>query len=313
MNYIQNSENEYAYILEGFDKKWNKIGQKRYGKYTNIPDGSYILKLKSSNNDGVWNDKGLEIEVNIIPPFWRKVWFKILMAVIIVIFAYIVYEIKLITIKKRNRELTALVKIRTKKLEKKNNELVKIQKKLETKHEQLEKALNEVKKLSRTDTLTKLPNRRYILEKISGEIERYKRNNKKFSIIMTDIDFFKKFNDKYGHDVGDLVLKRVADTLKETKRETDFLARWGGEEFLIILPETTINQALISAERFRKKIMEMKCETKNEILQVRMTFGISEYDPTLKIDKNIDKADQALYEGKKERNCCICYTKENKE
>jgi len=211
------------------------------------------------------------------------------------------------SIKKRNQTLKELVKNRTEKLENKNIELIKIQKSLEMKQEELKNALNNVRRISRTDLLTKLPNRRYMLEKINEEIERYKRNGKNFSIIIADIDFFKKFNDTYGHEIGDLVLKEVSKTLNKTKRETDFLARWGGEEFLIILPETTIDQALISAERFRKDIMDMKCKCENEILKVTMTFGISEYNKLLNIDKNIDQADQALYEGKKERNCCICY------
>ncbi|MFT9487344.1 GGDEF domain-containing protein [Tepidibacillus decaturensis] len=110
----------------------------------------------------------------------------------------------------------------------------------------------ELRFLSVTDTLTNVYNRRYFVQKLEEEIERAKRADSKFSLIMLDIDRFKSINDRFGHNTGDLVLKRMAETIKNRIRRIDTLARWGGEEFVILLPETTVNKAAVLAEELRK-------------------------------------------------------------
>jgi len=293
LNFIQNSENEYAYMLEGFDEKWNYIGHRRFGEYTNLPSGKYILKIKAANNDGVWNNKPLELKINVIPPFWQKIWFKLLIIIIVLFLIYIIYRIKVFTIKKKNQELVELVEKRTQKIIEKNKAL---------------------EKMSRTDKLTNLPNRRHILEKIKDEIARQKRYQNPFSIIMGDIDHFKNINDNYGHKIGDQVLEKVASLIKEEKREGDFAARWGGEEFLILLPETNIEEAYLTTERIRKEIRNMEYEANNERLKITLTFGITEYDLELSIEENINRADKALYQGKKQgRNCSVIFEEKSKE
>ncbi|MFN2340859.1 MAG: diguanylate cyclase [Halanaerobium sp.] len=292
LNFIQNSENKFAHMLEGFDEEWNYIGQRRFGEYTNLPAGNYILKIKAANNDGVWNNNPLELKIKVIPPFWQTIWFKLLIAIIVFFLIYITYRIRLATIKKKNQELVELVEKRTQKIVEKNKAL---------------------EKMSRTDNLTKLPNRRHILEKINEEIVRQKRHHNPFSIIMGDIDHFKKFNDTYGHKIGDQVLEKVASLIKEEKREEDFAARWGGEEFLILLPETNIEQAYVTGERIRKEIMNMEYKANNKQLKITLTFGITEYDLDLSIEENINRADKALYQGKKQgRNCSVIFEEESK-
>ncbi|MGM0509256.1 MAG: ligand-binding sensor domain-containing protein, partial [Fusobacteriota bacterium] len=308
LNYIQNEENQYAYKLEGFDEKWNHIGNKRYGKYTNIPDGNFILKIKASNNDDLWNNSGVKINITVAPPFWREGWFKIIITIILFLMIYLVYKLKLASIKKHNQRLEKMVQKRSKDLIRKNKELEFTKNKLEEKRCKLENALKKVKKLSITDSLTGLPNRRFMMEKFKKEVARYQRNKEIFSIVMTDIDKFKNFNDTYGHEAGDYVLKKVSDVLKETLREIDHISRWGGEEFLMILPETDLKKAFISGERLRNNIKKMRCNYKGQELKVTITLGITEFDPLINMEKNIDKADQALYLGKKEgRNCCVLF------
>ena len=107
---------------------------------------------------------------------------------------------------------------------------------------------------SRTDYLTGLYNRRYIMERLEFELIKYKRNKKIFSIIIGDIDFFKNINDNFGHDCGDRILKIISKNINELLREQDSVCRWGGEEFLILLPETEIEGARILADRIRKVI-----------------------------------------------------------
>ena len=159
---------------------------------------------------------------------------------------------------------------------------------------------------SKTDPLTGLYNRRYIMEKFENEFISYKRNKRKFSLIIADIDFFKEINDTFGHDCGDRVLKVVSKNLQDAVREQDFVSRWGGEEFLLLLPETEIEGARILADRIREIIEEQIIEYNGVQVSITMTFGVTVNDDYEIIEDTIKKADNALYEGKNRgRNCVI--------
>ena len=166
--------------------------------------------------------------------------------------------------------------------------------------------------ISRTDELIQLPNRRDIREKISYEISRFDRSKRKFSFLFVDIDKFKDINDHYGHICGDLVLKTVAETMKKSLRKQDIVSRWGGEEFLTLLPETPLGGAKLVAERLRKKIEETKISFANQSLHVTVTVGVAEYDERLGMDHSINLADRALYEGKQTgRNKIVLFNPED--
>lgn len=172
----------------------------------------------------------------------------------------------------------------------------------------LEKANSLLEEISRTDELTKLPNRRDIREKISYEMARSERTKRPFSFIFIDIDKFKNFNDTYGHVCGDLVLKTVSTTMRNLLRKHDFVARWGGEEFLAVLPETDIGGATIVAERFRKTVAQTDIVFAECKLNVTITLGVSLFDSRLGMDRSIDLADRALYKGKQNgRNQVIVF------
>ena len=160
--------------------------------------------------------------------------------------------------------------------------------------------------LSRIDPLTKLSNRRDILEKIEYEVIRAKRNKKPISFLLCDLDHFKKINDKYGHDCGDEVLKKVAETFTSTLRQQDLISRWGGEEFLIVLLETDRKNSYDVAEKVRKNIENLKIKCLDKAIKITITIGISEYEEDTNIDDIIKRADMALYIGKsRSRNCSV--------
>ncbi len=160
--------------------------------------------------------------------------------------------------------------------------------------------------LSRIDPLTKLSNRRDILEKIEYEVIRAKRNKKPISFLLCDLDHFKKINDKYGHDCGDEVLKKVAETFTSTLRQQDLISRWGGEEFLIVLLETDRKNSYDVAEKVRKNIENLKIKCLDKAIKITITIGISEYEEDTNIDDIIKRADMALYIGKSRgRNCSV--------
>jgi len=177
-------------------------------------------------------------------------------------------------------------------------ELKKSRDMLELKNKELTEAYEKIEYLALTDTLTGIANRRNITTLMGKEVSRSKRNGATFSMIMCDIDFFKNVNDTYGHDTGDYVLCEVADIIQNNIRHQDIVARWGGEEFLVVLPETRVEDATSVAEKLRRTIEEKEMEFGEYKFKVTMTFGVSVYESELGIEKSIKKADDALYDGK---------------
>lgn len=149
------------------------------------------------------------------------------------------------------------------------------------------------------DELTGAFNRRYFETKLEDELTLAKRFRMKLSLLIADIDHFKKINDTYGHQVGDVILQEVVTVIKDNLTSTDFLCRYGGEEFAIILTETGVDEATQIAEKIRKSIEEHIFFSGSKIIPVRISIGIAEY-PTHAVMKQvlIEKADKALYVAK---------------
>lgn len=152
---------------------------------------------------------------------------------------------------------------------------------------------------ARTDYLTGLPNRRDIIENIAREISRTERHGTPFSVIVADIDHFKVFNDSYGHQAGDLVLKAVADSLRRSLRREDFCARWGGEEFLICLPETVAASALAVAEKLRANVEGVAVTYDGAELGVTVSLGVSTHSDGESFNDVIRAADEAMLKAKR--------------
>lgn len=153
--------------------------------------------------------------------------------------------------------------------------------------------------LANTDPLTGLYNRRTMTDHVMNIFEDYKVNSEPFSIIICDIDDFKVVNDTYGHKCGDEVLKTVATTFSGLTREKDFVCRWGGEEFLILLNNTDIEQAKTIAERVRSKICNTEVSYAEHIIKITMTFGVATVTEEADCDALFRLADSRLYQGKK--------------
>jgi diguanylate cyclase (GGDEF)-like protein len=165
--------------------------------------------------------------------------------------------------------------------------------------------------MSLTDPLTGLPNRRYLQDRLFEEVERSKRYNTPLSFMIIDVDRFKSYNDNYGHTNADRVLVRTAQTLRGSVRAIDMSARFAGDEFCIVLPETELGDAARIAERLRKSICETEYTTEQGDLmgQVTISTGISSFSSSRQSPLSImETADRALYQAKtRGRNCVAIY------
>jgi len=171
---------------------------------------------------------------------------------------------------------------------------------------------NEIKMLKQKvvrDGMTHLINHQYFLELLSQEVSRAERYKHPLSLLMADIDLFKAINDDFGHPAGDRVIKAVAGCLQQEMRESDHVARYGGEEYAIILPDTPIQDAYIVAERIRKTIDSLRIKYEDNLIHFTMSFGIAcfQIEERTASDTLIKRADSALYQAKKQgRNqCCV--------
>jgi diguanylate cyclase (GGDEF)-like protein len=162
-------------------------------------------------------------------------------------------------------------------------------------------------RLACLDGLTGLNNRRHFMNLAEMEWSRFKRYGRPLAVLMLDIDFFKSVNDCYGHDAGDEVIKAVAEILQTHKRTSDIVGRIGGEEFALLLPETSSESAVAAGERFRRLVAECEILTGDERIPVTLSVGVgAAHDQTSGIGQMLKEADIALYEAKRSGRNRVC-------
>ncbi len=178
---------------------------------------------------------------------------------------------------------------------------IKVQLKIKTLQDSLKESNHALLELSNTDPLTRLNNRRCLMDSLEREFKRSERSKSPLSLIMLDIDHFKKVNDSYGHQEGDVVLVALADMLRRHLREYDMAARFGGEEFALVLPDTEIVRAVQVAERLRESASEMTFSGILKNLKLTISLGVACYprgNRIKSVDDLIRIADYALYNAK---------------
>lgn len=279
---IKSGQVKFKYKLEGHDKDWIDAGTQRTAYYSYLPPGNYRFLVKAANSDGIWNEQGADLSLEMKPFFYQTKWFRLVCIAFGALVLFVVWKISVHQLESRKRYLAKLVSEKTKALRKANDEL---------------------QILANSDGLTTVGNRRLFEKFLADEWSRAVRTRSEISLILLDIDHFKLFNDTYGHQAGDDCLKKVAGALKNSAhRPTDLVARFGGEEFAIILAGTDWQGALSVAEQTVENIKELKIphstsKTNNfvtislGVATIFAEFGMSETEL-------IKVADEALYQAK---------------
>jgi diguanylate cyclase len=213
---------------------------------------------------------------------------------------------RLDTISQHMTEFRNYEEVRDVRAQEKIDELNARIKSMEEDSEQLRNKVKQERESALMDQLTEVRNRMAYDERIEQEYARWKRYQSPLSLIVIDIDFFKKINDNFGHIAGDKVLHTVAQNLQENIRETDFLARYGGEEFVIIMPDTEAQEGLAVAEKLRTAVQDCGFHYRGDSVQVTISCGVAEFSQSDIPGKVFEKADAAMYRAKSEgRNRCF--------
>ena len=169
----------------------------------------------------------------------------------------------------------------------------------------LRRTTERLRQLAVTDELTGLHNRRFFLERWQLEFERAKRYQRPLVCLMIDVNRFKQINDALGHHIGDLVLKRVAQELQASLRQSDLLARFGGDEFIVVLPETSSEQAMVVVDKFRSLRIEGPWMRRSAVGPVQLSVGVGELEPHLSSEEVIQRADSDLYASRKRQPASV--------
>lgn len=167
--------------------------------------------------------------------------------------------------------------------------------------QELRRANDRLQRLTFTDEMTGVYNYRFLSNQLSKEVQRAERYGKPLSVCLVDMDEFKQINDQYGHPSGDAALKKVSMILQETVRSVDFVGRYGGDEFVIIFPDTKIEDALAFCERMISRMSEEKIKLGNREVSLKLSIGVADFHPTERntVEKLMEAVDQCLYRVKR--------------
>lgn len=288
-------------------------GEKISGIYESVLPVQYAFDWRQLKKWGIDQDKlpqNSKIEYREYSA-WELYKSYIIGAIVLIILETGLVFALLINLVRRRKAENELMRLNMSQEERifvRTQELMESNDQLKATKEQLEELNCQLDLTSRTDSLTGLYNRRHLEEKILEEYERYLGTGAEFAVAIADIDFFKNVNDNYGHDIGDCLLKSISEDIKKQVRKYDTIARWGGEEFLLLLPTTNLVQAVELAERIRRTIEDRKYTYENRVLSVTVTVGVSIIGSSDAVDAIFKKADIALYHGKRAgRNCVIAF------
>jgi diguanylate cyclase (GGDEF)-like protein len=289
--------NRYEYKLDGFDNDWVRADERRAATYTNLPGGQYVFRVRASNSDGVWSTQDLALPIEVAPSPWLSPIAFVsyaLVAALMLMAVWYAQQRRIARAATHRLELEQQVSDRTYELAQRNREL--------------EEANRRLEMASFTDTLTGLANRRYLMQEFPRLIAERKANSG-LAIMIIDLDALKPINDQHGHAAGDEVIIEIAKTLRQAIRPDDVLARWGGDEFVVVAHAQHIEHACMLAERVRERIAKMKCVLpRGAVVRTSCSIGLTcmPFVPgnpeAVSWEQAIKIADLALYRAKRGRN-----------
>ena len=277
----------YFYRLKGFSDQWQNVDSaKRSITYTSLAPGDYTLEVKSTNRYGQWNEDIIAMKIHVLPAWYLSSWAIGCWSLMVLLFIYLYASWRSYSHYYRAQELAQEVANKTKDLALANEQL---------------------RVLSNIDPLTKIYNRRGFTAEATQQLSVFKERQTSFSLLLFDIDYFKNINDSYGHAAGDEVLIAVTIILQATLGHDAILGRWGGEEFIALLPNSTLASSTELANKALTEIAHTSMPVGGETIKVTVSGGLSVIQSSESIDNCIKRADILMYQAKQNGRNQICH------
>lgn len=293
--FVAPQNESFRYRLIGFDRDWIAAGNRRHAWYTNLPPGRYTFAVQARNSDGIWNTAGASFSFVFLPPLSRTPLAYVLYGIVALVLAWFAIRFRTGTLIRRQEELKRIVAERTEQLE--------------TEKQALGAARKELQARATYDSLTGLLNRGAILERLEHEVSRAMRDDTPIGLIIADLDFFKKINDTYGHVCGDEVIRETARRLRTALRSYDLAGRYGGEEFLIVLPGWDSAASPDRVSELLEAIRSRPYPVSGRELRITCSMGAATFRPSkgdTDILEMLRKSDAELYLAKQQGRDRAC-------
>jgi len=290
LEYYYTELHQYQYRLLGVSEQWQPLGSQHQISFNNLPAGIYQFEVTNSTFPTEANTARLYFQIPM--PFWQDNRLLMAASLLLMLAAWWLWHWRGKRLLHQNQRLNLLVSQRTQALADANEALA---------------------KQARTDFLTRLPNRLAFSEQFQRCQTYAVRWQRSMALVLLDIDHFKQINDLYGHDAGDYVLIQISQLLTQRLRKQDVAARWGGEEFILLLPETGVEGAVRLCEELRQSICQLSLNYQHHHIQLTGTIGVVVHTPLSDdLEHWYSCADQALYQGKRSgRDRVVLYRTDN--
>ncbi|MGC9291701.1 MAG: diguanylate cyclase [Acidobacteriaceae bacterium] len=294
--YQHESDIFYRYRMQGVDAEWNETSDAE-ARYSPLPPGKYTFQVMAV--DKAWRRQSAiqTLQFTVLPPWWQTGWFYLAIMLCMLALLRWMWNIRVRRLVQQQRKLEQVVQERTQELQKEKQELITAREAL--RHE------------ATHDALTGLWNRKAILELLEVELDRAMREHSSLAVVMMDLDFFKNINDQYGHLVGDAVLKECGQRLLASVRTYDSAGRYGGEEFLVLLPNLEREMGEQRLGSLNYTLTGTPYGVDSLSMQITCSMGVAWVQhglPIVSASQILDMADAALYRAKASGRNCILHT-----
>ena len=299
---------QYRYHLDGMDGGWIERGNQRVAQYTNLPAGKYRFDVNVSapSLGHGWSDDVTSIQIEIAPQLWQRKSFLVVLGIALVLLAYGAIRWRLGSLRKRASHLEGVVDQRTQDLRAQTDRLQQSDADKSSLLEQLRVQSEAFERMALEDELTGIGNRRNLDVRLGEAFRDAVASGQPMSLALFDIDDFKRINDRYSHAAGDQALVSVAHALRDGIGDKGEVARWGGEEFAVLLPGMTLEAARDLCEQLRQRVEAIDCSSYAPGWQVTISGGVTERTGVTHHERLVGRADALLYEAKRAGRNRIC-------
>lgn len=298
LSFLSPQSIRYRTRLVGYENDWIDRGGERIVDYTALPPGRYALHVSASNGGGPWSARDQVLRFVIEPSFWQRSDFRLALVVLLVGLAGLAYRWRVVNLHRRARHLSLLIEERTADIRRQGEMLMLATEEKDALFAQLANQARTLRRMAHEDALTELPNRRRYEDELAEQLASYAEHGRPWSLAILDIDHFKRINDRHSHAVGDATLRRVAAVMRDSVRDGDLVARLGGEEFALLMPDADAAEARMVCERVRGAIEAARYDACAPGLRVTISIGVATWPGYRSPSAMQAAADAALYRAK---------------